>query len=128
MVRPLSSGMLILAVRSVQGEALPSDARTLASRFKETRARSSHASDEHSASAHSAWPLLPAPPLPSGPALYIVTPAERGPWRPLWTSGQPSWPVLGRLIGLARAAEASLAAAVAPVVPLVEAPTPQGHL
>jgi hypothetical protein len=52
---------------------------------------------------------------PTGAPLYIVTAAERGPWRPVWTQQAPSWPVLDRLVEAAKATEAALAAAIAPV-------------
>jgi hypothetical protein len=59
----------------------------------------------------------PTRPSPAGPALYVVTPQERGAWRPIWTRQSPTWEVLGRAVRLAREAEAALAAALSPSIP-----------
>jgi hypothetical protein len=117
--------------------AAAADARTLASRFREVRAgeaavspappggsssggaaASAAANDEESGfSAEASAPVRGPGGWPHGPALYIVTPHERGHWRPLWSRAAPSWPALARLTSAARSAEATLAAALAPVIP-----------
>lgn len=89
--------------------AAASDARTLASRFRAVRA------GEVAVCPPSSSPTSGA--HRHGPPLYVVTPSERGHWRPTWSRGGPSWPVLGRLVALARQAEAALAGALAPAIP-----------
>ena len=80
-------------------------------------------------------PLGAAASLPGGPALYVVTPTERGAWRPLWSCGSapsgasggggsgPSWGLMATLGAAARVAEARLLLALSPVYPARDSPS-----
>ena len=112
------------------GSSSSSDARTLASRFRAVRSgevavapsdgndvSADEEEDTGEESGFSSEARASKRKHPYGPALYVVTPAERGAWRPLWSRCSPSWQVLQRIVTSARDAEAALTAALAPVIP-----------
>ena len=92
-----------------------SDARTLASRFHSARHASARSTRQNNDDDVDDDRIRNR--SPSGPALFIVTQADRGAWRPLWTSTSPSWSVLGRLVKLARSAETQLTFLLSMVIP-----------
>jgi len=111
------------------GAAAPSDARTLTSRFRAVRrldtsgggVAAGGAGTKRGRASEAAAPTPAAAASdPEGPAMYVVTPAERGAWRPLWAS--PTWATLGALRRTAAAADAVLTTVLAPVLPAVPAP------
>ena len=102
---------------AARAAAADSDARTLASRFRAVRAGEVAMAAAGGGGSSGSGGSGGGGSFPPGPAMYVVTPWERGAWRPLWALASPGWPVLGRLVQLARRAEAQLACALAPVLP-----------
>jgi hypothetical protein len=69
------------------------------------------------ASSRQATPSASPASAAAGPAMYLVTPSERGAWRPLWTHHSPSPSVLAGIAAAARQAEGILSSALLPVLP-----------
>jgi hypothetical protein len=94
----------------LDGSIAEGDARALKIRFKTIRTPSTSADKGAAGSKRPRAEAAAEEPKPAhGPAMYVVTPAERGGWKPIWvTASQPRFDTLQQVIRHARAAASVL--------------------